>query len=300
MHVPNVNRLLDRLGKPGRDFAARAELFGGGALVAGRETVRPERAYDWDGLRRGADPKRPAWLFQYTLRGWGVLETRGAVLRVPAEAAFLVRLPSAHRYHAAADCPEWEFFWMLIEQPEVDARLARHRNLRNVVIPPGETAEVARQAAAVLEAAHFKREDFDVEAALFDWMIGMERRAFARMHPPEPRQRLLDTVRRMLLERLDEPLRIDALADAFGMSRSNFAHHFQRTTGAAPAEVLRGLRLDEAARLLREGRLSVKEVAATAGFPNVSHFCRLFRRHFGVPRGAWRRHPVAPPRPDSC
>jgi AraC-like DNA-binding protein len=41
------------------------------------------------------------------------------------------------------------------------------------------------------------------------------------------------------------------------------------------------MKMKEAARLLSEGRLSVKEVAARTGFNSPQYFCRSFRAYFG-------------------
>jgi AraC-like DNA-binding protein len=40
------------------------------------------------------------------------------------------------------------------------------------------------------------------------------------------------------------------------------------------------MRVDEAQKLLRQG-LIIKEVAATLGYKQVSHFCREFKRRTG-------------------
>jgi len=40
---------------------------------------------------------------------------------------------------------------------------------------------------------------------------------------------------------------------------------------------------------LRDGGLSLTDVAAECGFTDQSHFTREFRRAFGVSPGAWRR-----------
>jgi AraC-like DNA-binding protein len=41
------------------------------------------------------------------------------------------------------------------------------------------------------------------------------------------------------------------------------------------------LRMGRAAELLREGRLSVKQIAAAVGIPEPSYFCRCFRKAYG-------------------
>ena len=46
--------------------------------------------------------------------------------------------------------------------------------------------------------------------------------------------------------------------------------------------------MQHAATLLRNTRLSVREIALAAGYHNSSHFYHLFERHFGVSPAAYR------------
>lgn len=40
--------------------------------------------------------------------------------------------------------------------------------------------------------------------------------------------------------------------------------------------------MKEAARLLKEEKLSVSEVGYQLGFTNLSHFSRIFKKHIGM------------------
>jgi AraC-like DNA-binding protein len=47
-------------------------------------------------------------------------------------------------------------------------------------------------------------------------------------------------------------------------------------------------RMNVAGRLLDETRQGIGEIAADVGYDNVAAFARGFKRHLGVPPGAWR------------
>ena len=47
-------------------------------------------------------------------------------------------------------------------------------------------------------------------------------------------------------------------------------------------EFIRNIRLEQAARLLKEQKINVTQVAYTVGFSNLAHFSTIFRKHFGV------------------
>jgi transcriptional regulator GlxA family with amidase domain len=84
-----------------------------------------------------------------------------------------------------------------------------------------------------------------------------------------------------------EPLSVEELARAVSLSPSYLTRLFHRETGRSPARYDRDCRLDAAQALLRTTPLSVKEVMASVGWTDPSHFCREFKRRFGVsPRAA--------------
>lgn len=73
------------------------------------------------------------------------------------------------------------------------------------------------------------------------------------------------------------------------MAANSFHRLFKRELGITPFQYMERKRLDEARRLLGEGRLSVKEVAAWSGYDNPLYFSRVFRRHFGSPPSDFRK-----------
>jgi AraC family transcriptional regulator len=74
-----------------------------------------------------------------------------------------------------------------------------------------------------------------------------------------------------------------------GISVSHFAHAFRRTLGVPPHRWLIDQRIALSKQKLRDGRLSLTDVAAECGFSDQSHFAREFRRTVGISPGAWRR-----------
>jgi AraC-like DNA-binding protein len=91
------------------------------------------------------------------------------------------------------------------------------------------------------------------------------------------------------------------LAALAGMSRSTFARQFASAFGMGPMEFVAKTRLYHGAQLLRSTPLSVKVIAATAGFASRSHFSRAFKEGWGMDPTAFReKHrsgAIDPPRP---
>jgi AraC family transcriptional activator of mtrCDE len=105
----------------------------------------------------------------------------------------------------------------------------------------------------------------------------------------EPRlQRRLQALQGMLAAP-ERPWQLAELAEACNMSRANFARVFQKAANATPAEVLTQTRMARAAVLLGEARLAVGQIAEQVGYQSEAAFNRVFKRHYGVGPGAYRR-----------
>ncbi len=103
-------------------------------------------------------------------------------------------------------------------------------------------------------------------------------------------ERFLANVRRVILERLgDEDFGVEALAEALGQSRAHLYRRLGELQDRSPAELIRLMRLDRGAELLRAKAGTVSEVAYAVGFKSVSHFSRAFRRHYDVTPSEYAR-----------
>lgn len=92
----------------------------------------------------------------------------------------------------------------------------------------------------------------------------------------------VQSVVRFMAENLSRPVDHAALEKASDLSASRLQALFREVTGYPPLDYLRRLRVEEARRLLADSRLSVKEIAARAGFRDTSHFSKVFRRIDGL------------------
>jgi len=83
-------------------------------------------------------------------------------------------------------------------------------------------------------------------------------------------------------DNLAEDVSLSDLAELAGMSAHHFAELFKRSTSCTPHRYLLQERIKRAKIALRDPRCMVLDAAALSGFPNPSHFARMFRRFVGV------------------
>ncbi|HZV10385.1 MAG TPA: AraC family transcriptional regulator, partial [Novosphingobium sp.] len=80
---------------------------------------------------------------------------------------------------------------------------------------------------------------------------------------------------------LREPVTLDAIIQAAGISSRSLQAGFRRHRQDTPLGYLKKLRLDSAHRALRAGRGNVTQIALETGFTHLSKFARDYRERFG-------------------
>ena len=87
--------------------------------------------------------------------------------------------------------------------------------------------------------------------------------------------------------------RLQFLCQFLGSSEERFARLFFASTQHTPANFYNRMLLDRAQTMLRNHRLSVKEIGFELGFKTSSHFIASFRREFNVSPQEFRQVPGA-------
>ncbi len=89
-------------------------------------------------------------------------------------------------------------------------------------------------------------------------------------------------IKHQLQSHLSEAPNISALAKGANMSEPKLRKLFKQTFGKGLFEYFQSARMVEAAKLLKDKRLTVTEVGYRLGFTNLSHFSRIFEQHTGM------------------
>lgn len=260
-------------------------------LSAGLEERRAGEPYHWDGLRRRIDPARPYLVFQYTLAGWGSYEENGTAHRQMPGSAFAAYVPSGHRYCLPPESPGWTFFWLMFNHPFVVARMAQIKAevgaVTELAVEGLVMARLVRLVEGISQGGF--RDEWAQEQALFEFLWEYERHEHSRRYALPLREKLLVEVRGEVLAALESTPDMAHLARVRGMSRSHFGHHFRAVTGLPPARFVTQVRLEEVVRRLMETDHTLETIAVSTGFADAKHLCKVFRRHYHLSPGAFRR-----------
>ncbi len=88
--------------------------------------------------------------------------------------------------------------------------------------------------------------------------------------------------------RFFEPLGVNDLARAAGLSRAHFSREFRSTFGESPHAYLLTRRLERAAALLRTTDRTVADICFSVGLQSIGSFTTSFTRTYGVSPTAYR------------
>jgi AraC family transcriptional regulator len=98
---------------------------------------------------------------------------------------------------------------------------------------------------------------------------------------------------RRVLERMNSEfstdLGLEILAAESGYSRAHFLRMFRAATAYTPHQYLLNLRLEKAARMMKERRTPLIDIAVACGFSSHTHLTKAFRSKFGVLPSDYRR-----------
>ena len=120
-------------------------------------------------------------------------------------------------------------------------------------------------------------------------------------------EQLMERIMKALNRNLsDSDFNVEMLTQEVGISRAQLHRKMKEMTGLSTSEFIRNIRLEQAARLLKEQKINVTQVAYTVGFSNLAHFSTIFRKHFGIAPSEYAMrieeeeegNPVTPPTPD--
>lgn len=93
---------------------------------------------------------------------------------------------------------------------------------------------------------------------------------------------LMDQIMECINKNLTDPdFNVEQLSRELSISRAQLFRRMKEITGIPTSEFIRNLRLQQAARLLKESKINVSQVAYSVGFNSQTHFSTLFKKHFG-------------------
>jgi AraC-like DNA-binding protein len=116
------------------------------------------------------------------------------------------------------------------------------------------------------------------------WLLmGRHGPAIRQLAAPDGRAARIARAVELIRADFAQPLKVEDLAAAAGMSASSFHQHFRAVTSLSPLQFQKQYRLVEARRLMLSEGMGAGHAAFAVGYESVSQFTREYARLFGLP-----------------
>ncbi len=255
-------------------------------FAVGHEHVTTHE-YHWDGLKR---IDGPLLLFQYTIAGYGMVEVDEQVYKVSPGHAFMVEIPSNHRYYLPPCSDSWEFYFILVRPTNISELW--NDLVRQIgpvpKIPVDNTSILFLQNVFHAASKNHITDGFRASTIVYQFIMELYRytTAFKKEKTSWPMK--IQEATENMEKNYEHIQSLEEIAEFVGLSKYHFTRIFRKATGYSPIEYLTKIRMEQAVKLLRHTDLSIDEIAREIGYSNGSYFIKVFRQWIGFPPGEFR------------
>lgn len=109
-----------------------------------------------------------------------------------------------------------------------------------------------------------------------------------KLNVQSPDEKLLERVMKIINANLSNPdLNVEMISNNAGISRVHLHRKLKELTNQSTRDLIRNVRLQQAASLLKDKRQNITEVALLTGFTNIAYFSTAFKELYGVTPSAY-------------
>ena len=226
----------------------------------------------------------PDYQLVYIVHGQGTVITPSRkTYHVKAGSVIVVFADVWHSYYPDPETG-WSQYWIGFNGQSIRRHLPW-----DIVTPEHPTFEVGinNELIGLFERALKMSENKQWEALTFlvgfllSLMKDLSEEFHQKQSKPDRSTRIreaMDYMRHMTGATID----LQQIAAELGMSYSTFRSAFKQIAGISPHQYFLQARLGHAADLLRDSKLSIKEIAFRMGYDSPSHFCTSFQRLYSI------------------
>jgi AraC-like DNA-binding protein len=224
---------------------------------------------------------------------WRIGRRRFLTLRAPVA---WWTFPGPRFQYGSQDGTPWDHYFVCFRGPRVETFTGRgllpldtRHPWARIADPVGFCREFENVLGLWEDIAHMPQRRVHVLEGL---LLQLVERPDVEGESPRDKsvRRLADEIRRLP----SSPWDFAEEAREIGVSVPHFHRIFRGITRLPPWRFVIRARLEAAARLLHADSRPLKDIAEEVGCPDIYYFSRLFRRHFGIPPGRYRREAGQP------
>lgn len=242
----------------------------------------------------------------YAFAGQGLFRINEQDYALHKGQVFVAKPGETHEIISAEDDPLGIYFWSytLTQRPDTPLATSGSDTLLNAFLnaqrPVSEHTPAMQRILELLTEEIVHREPGYMQSIemLVAKLLLDTARAVVDLPPEQPQalpraksmeEATVQSMVRYLRDNYHRPLTIRDLAAQVHLSERHSSRLFHKIMGVSILDYLTALRLEIAAQLLLERRLSIKEVAQATGYPDVRYFTTLFRQQTGLTPATFRQ-----------
>lgn len=127
------------------------------------------------------------------------------------------------------------------------------------------------------------------QAEFMEWLLGLHEQINSRFDSNKNRQKIKQAII-YIQENYDKDLNMAVVSNHISMNYSLFSYLFKEYTGSNFVNYLKGIRMEEAKRLLAETDLRIIDISVKIGYDNEKHFMKIFKASCGVSPSEYRKN----------
>ncbi|MDM8238503.1 AraC family transcriptional regulator [Pseudoflavonifractor phocaeensis] len=252
-------------------------------LFCGRQNCKPGEAV--------GPAVREHYLVHYCLSGRGVYRAQGVKYEIGPGEGFLILPGELTSYQADAQEP-WSLIWVGFTGSRAADYLqccGLKKDRCTFQCPQSQQLEACVDAMLEFDTAGAGNELLLLgELYVFLGWIAQSAQSSAR-RSREIAAEYVELAMEYIRSHFQEDLTVAKLARYVGLNRSYLTTVFQNTINMSPQQYLMRFRMEWAAKMLCEDKLTVGEIARSCGYPDPLTFSKAFKRTLGVTPTQYRR-----------
>lgn len=230
---------------------------------------------------------RTQYLFHYVVSGKGTFRTRSTSHNLTAGQGFMI-LPDQVTYYEADAKDPWEYIWIGFDGTDVAQIVANMGFTEKTPVFRGEPdGRLEGMLNKLLD--YFKNDQndkYNILAMFYSVAAFLQENTVNRKQGERGYvEKALDYIHHNYTYRI----KIEDIARYVGLDRTYLFKLFVKNMDIAPQEYLIRYRLEHAAGLLKETKLSTTQIAYSCGFRDSPSFCKHFKARYNISPLAYRK-----------
>ena len=227
----------------------------------------------------------------YIAKGSGTFESEQVGSVVVHPGTVLLLFPNIWHRYKPHDDEGWEEYWVgfngsyasyLMQQDCFDPHAP--------LIHMGFNSEFINVFIRLIDTLKFEGVAFaQLSSSLTTQLLGLVyASALQKEKVMDRKEQVINNIRYKIHENLSNCATLEELASQHNVSYAWFRKTFKEVVGISPGQYQLNLKLEKAARMIRETQMSISEIAFVNGFVSEHHFSKIFKKKMGVSPSAYK------------